>query len=202
MTPLSVNVVPQSRHWTTSWMSAHNTGRRLAEKELSAWTRTREPGSPLLVSRSERHTQEEVCVNRYPVIYGSSLVSFSPCVPTSGHTPLCDGDEVFGGGGSRAPQVADSKGSGPLFAVHHNRSSSSSFVSFTQCSPSCGRMPLPALSLWPGRQPYRPSLVGGRRGSGPSSVAPRSRNPPNGRRRDIPVSSSLFSHGPPLCAVG
>ena len=40
-------------------MSAHNTGRRLAEKELSAWTRTREPGSPLLVSRSERHTQEE-----------------------------------------------------------------------------------------------------------------------------------------------
>ena len=40
-------------------MSAHNTGRRLAEKELSAWTRTREPGSPLLVSRYERHTQEE-----------------------------------------------------------------------------------------------------------------------------------------------
>ena len=40
-------------------MSAHNTGRRLAEKEWSAWTRTREPGSPLLVSRSERHTQEE-----------------------------------------------------------------------------------------------------------------------------------------------
>ena len=40
-------------------MSAHNTGRRLAETELSAWTRTREPGSPLLVSRSERHTQEE-----------------------------------------------------------------------------------------------------------------------------------------------
>ena len=59
MTPLSVNVVPQSRQWTTSWMSAHNTGRRLAEKELSAWTRTREPGSPLRVSRSERHTQEE-----------------------------------------------------------------------------------------------------------------------------------------------
>ena len=52
-------MVPQSRQWTTSWMSAHNTGRRLAEKELSAWTRTREPGSPLLVSRSERHTQEE-----------------------------------------------------------------------------------------------------------------------------------------------
>ena len=42
-----------------SWMSAHNTGRRLAEKELSALTRTREPGSPLLVSRSERHMQEE-----------------------------------------------------------------------------------------------------------------------------------------------
>ena len=29
----------------------------------------------------------------------------------------------------------------------------SSVVSFTQCSPTCGRMPLPALSLWPGRQP-------------------------------------------------
>ena len=50
--------------------------------------------------------------------------------------------------------------------------SSSSVVSFTQCSPTCGRMPLPALSLWPGRQPYRPRLVGGRRGGGPSSVAP------------------------------
>ena len=44
---------------------------------------------------------------------------------------------------------------------------SSSVVSFTQCSPTCGRMPLPALSLWPGRQPYRPRLVGGRRGGGP-----------------------------------
>ena len=77
---------------------------------------------------------------------------------------------------------------------------SSSVVSFTQCSPTCGRMPLPALSLWPGRQPYMPRLVGGRRGGGPSSVAPRS--PPTGRRRDSPISSSLFSHGPPLCAVG
>ena len=62
--------VPQSRQWTTSWMSAHNTGRRLAEKELSAWTRTREPGSPLLVSRSERHTQEE---EDQPVMAASSL---------------------------------------------------------------------------------------------------------------------------------
>ena len=63
-------------------------------------------------------------------------------------------------------------------------------------------MPLPALSLWPGRQPYRPHLVGGRRGGGPSSVAPRrprSRSPPTGRRRDSPISSSLFSHGTPLC---
>ena len=79
---------------------------------------------------------------------------------------------------------------------------SSSVVSFTQFSPTCGCMPLPALSLWPGRQPYRPRLVGGRRGGGPSSVAPRSRNPPTGRRRDSPISSSLFSHSPPLCAVG
>ena len=30
-------------------------------------------------------------------------------------------------------------------------------------------MPLPSLSLWPGRQQYRPCLVGGRRGGGPSS---------------------------------
>ena len=42
-------------------------------------------------------------------------------------------------------------------------------------------MPLPALSLWQGRQPYRPRPVGGRRGGGPSSVATRSRYPPAGR---------------------
>ena len=84
----------------------------------------------------------------------------------------------------------------------YSRTSSSSFVSFTQCSPTCGRMPLPSLSLWPGRQPCRPRLVGDRRGGGPSSVAPRSRNPPTGHRRDSPISSSLFSHGQPLCAVG
>ena len=79
---------------------------------------------------------------------------------------------------------------------------SSSFVSFTQFSPTFGRMLLPALSLWPGRQPCRPRLVDGRRGGGPSSVAPHSRNPPTGRHRDSPISSSLFSHGPLLCAVG
>ena len=66
----------------------------------------------------------------------------------------------------------------------------SSVVSFTQCSTTCGLMPLPALSLWLGRQPYRPRLVGGRRGGGPSSVAPRSRSPPTGRRRDSPISAS------------
>ena len=79
---------------------------------------------------------------------------------------------------------------------------SSSFVSFTQFFPTCGRMSLPALSLWPGRLLCRPRLVDGRRGGGPSSVAPRSRNPPNGRRRDCPISSSLFLHGPPLSTVG
>ncbi len=80
---------------------------------------------------------------------------------------------------------------------------SSSVVSFAQISPTCGRMPLPGLSLWPGRQPYRyRTIVDGRRGGGQSAVAPRSRNPPTGRRRDSPISSSLFSHGPPLCAVG
>ena len=76
---------------------------------------------------------------------------------------------------------------------------SSSVVSFTQFSPTCGRMALPALSLWPGRQPYRPRLVGGRRAGGPSSVAPRSLNPPTRRRRYSPISSSLFSHAHP-CA--
>ena len=79
--------------------------------------------------------------------------------------------------------------------------SDSSFVSFTQFCPTCGRMPLPALLLWPGRQPCRTRLADGRRGGGPSSVAPRIRNPPTGHRRDSPISSSLFSHGPPLCAV-
>ena len=57
-------------------------------------------------------------------------------------------------------------------------------------------MPLPTQSLWPGRQPCRPRLVDGRRGGGPSAVAPRSRNPPTGRRQDSPISSSLFSHWP------
>ena len=79
-------------------------------------------------------------------------------------------------------------------ANKNTNSNSSSFVSFTHFSPTCGRMPLPALSLWPGRQPYRPRLVGDRRGGGPSSVAPRSRNPPTERRQDSPISSSLFSH--------
>ena len=77
---------------------------------------------------------------------------------------------------------------------------SSSVLSFTQFFPICGRMPLPALSLWPGRQPYRSCLVDGRLGCGPSYVAPRSRNPPTRRRRDCPISSSLFSHDPPPCA--
>ena len=62
-------------------------------------------------------------------------------------------------------------------------------------------MPLPALSLWPGHQPCMPRLVDGRRGGGPSYVAPRSRNPSTGRHRDSPISSSLFLHGPLLCAV-
>ena len=73
----------------------------------------------------------------------------------------------------------------------------SSVLSFTQFFPTCGRMPLPALSLWPGRQPYRSRLLDGRLGCGPSYVAPRSRNPLTGRRRDCPISSSLFSHDPP-----
>ena len=34
-----------------------------------------------------------------------------------------------------------------------------------------------------GRQPHMPRLVGGRRGGGPSSVAPRSRNPQTGRNK-------------------
>ena len=77
-------------------------------------------------------------------------------------------------------------------SVSDTSHSSSSFVSFTQFSPTCGRMPLPALSLWPGRQPCRPRLVDGRRGGGPSYVAPRSRNPPTGRHRDIPSPHHCF----------
>ena len=50
------------------------------------------------------------------------------------------------------------------------KASSSSVMSFTQFSPTCGCMPLPALLLWPGRQPYRHRPVDGRRGGGPSSV--------------------------------
>ena len=61
---------------------------------------------------------------------------------------------------------------------------------------TCGRMPLPSLSLWPGRQPCRPRLVGDRRGGGPSSVAPRSRNPPTGHRRDSPISSCFRTANP------
>ena len=79
--------------------------------------------------------------------------------------------------------------------------SGSSFVSFTQYFHTCGHMLLPALSLWPGRQPCRPRLVYDMRGGGPSYVAPHSCNPPTGRHRDSPISSSLFSHGPLLCAV-
>ena len=84
---------------------------------------------------------------------------------------------------------------------HEGDRSSSSIVSFTQCSPTCERMPLPSLSLWPGGPPYKPRLVGGRIGGRPSSVAPRSRNPSTGRRRVSSISSSLFSNGPHLCAV-
>ena len=66
-------------------------------------------------------------------------------------------------------------------------------MSFTQFSPTCGHMPLPAQSLWPIRQPCRPRQVDDRKGGGPSYVAPRSRNPPpTGRHRDSPISSSLF----------
>ena len=62
-------------------------------------------------------------------------------------------------------------------------------------------MPLPALSLWPGRQPYTPRLVGGRRGGGPSPVSTRSRNPPTGRREYSPISSPPFSHGLSLISL-
>ena len=55
-------------------------------------------------------------------------------------------------------------------------------------------------SPWPGRQPCTPRLVDGRKGGGPSYDALHSCNPPTERRRDSPISSSLFPHGPPLCA--
>ena len=69
---------------------------------------------------------------------------------------------------------------------------SSSIVSFIQSSPACGRKSLLALSLWPCHQLYRPRLVGGRGGGGPSYVAPHSRNPPTGRRRDSPSPHHCF----------
>ena len=76
---------------------------------------------------------------------------------------------------------------------------SSSVVSFAQFSPTCGCMHVPGPSLWSGRQPYRSRIVDGRRGGGQSSVAPRSRNPPTGRRQGSPISSSLFRTAHP-CA--
>ena len=93
-------------------------------------------------------------------------------------------------GGSLKPPTTSTTRGVALF-----KSSNSSFLSFTQFYPTCGRIPSPPLSPWPGRQPCRPRLVDGWRGGGPSSVAPRSRNPTTGRRRDSPISSSLFSHG-------
>ena len=69
---------------------------------------------------------------------------------------------------------------------------SSSVVSFAQFSPTCGRMLLPGLSLGPGRQPYRSRIVDGRRGGWQSSVAPRSRNPPTGRREIAPSPRHCF----------
>ena len=45
-------------------------------------------------------------------------------------------------------------------------------MSFTHFFPTCGRMPSPAMSLWSGRQPYRPLIVDGRRGGVPLYIAP------------------------------
>ena len=56
-----------------------------------------------------------------------------------------------------------------------------------------------SLSLWPCRQPYRPRLVDGRRRCGPSSVVPRSSNPPTGRRPDSPSPHHCFRTAHP-CA--
>ena len=90
-----------------------------------------------------------------------------------------------------------------MFKTHSHRAYDevffSSFVSFTQFSPTCGHMPLPAQSLWPGRQPCRPRLVDGRREGGPSSVAPRSRNPPTGRHRDsLHLLVTVFARPTPV----
>ena len=67
-------------------------------------------------------------------------------------------------------------------SVHHTSVRRPKLVFFFRVLPIffpiCGRMPLPALSLWSARQPCRPRLVDGRIGGGPSNVAPRSRNSP------------------------
>ena len=87
-----------------------------------------------------------------------------------------------------------------LFNTPHKRQKTKTSILLSCPSdnffPICGRMPLPALSLWPGRQPCRPRLVDDRIGGGPSSVAPRCLNPPADLRitvfaRPTPVRSRL-----------
>ena len=71
-------------------------------------------------------------------------------------------------------------------------------VYFTHFSPTCGHMPLPRSVTVARSSAVQASSSRRQERRGPSSVAPRSRNPPTGRRRDSHISSSLFSHGPPL----
>ena len=67
---------------------------------------------------------------RRDFVYLGSKILLLSCpshnvLPRPGTTHLCPlygGDEVFGGGGSKAHQVGGSRGGGPLFAVHHSHS--------------------------------------------------------------------------------
>ena len=155
---------------------------------------------PFLAWRPEFHSNLRVILSTPRYCQSATFGRLTFCVYTLLFTEFAFNVATPTARTPRPPRkpLCNKRGLGRAYMLN----SSSSFVSFTQCSPTCGRMPLPSLSLWLGRQPCRPRLVGDRRGGGPSSVAPRSRNPPTGHRRDSPISSSLFSHGQPLCAVG
>ena len=70
-------------------------------------------------------------------------MSWSPCLPSS--PPL----HLWHGRVMRCREL-----------YSNNACPSSSVVFFTHFSPTCGRILLPALPLWSGRQPYMPRVVG------------------------------------------
>ena len=63
-------------------------------------------------------------------------------------------------------------------------------------------MPLPALSLWPGRQPYRSRIVDGRRGDGPSSVRSRLSDRQQSQSSPDPAGKDSATPSPMLTEAG